>query len=169
MFSPSEQPNDAADYLGVDWRPTTHLKRMLQESRAHSSHHQTRSIDILQGPTVQPTLAFSRHGEHSSGRQSHHTLPHLSIPQHGHAQDLSPSLTPDTSQTVTPDTPVSLSSPIAGVIDLTSSVKTLNDSPATTGGFSDIYRGEWTKERAGQDQGSETVLVSAFYVTVILF
>jgi len=60
------------------------------------------------------------------------------------------------------DTPQYLHSPVTGVVDLTKSIKTLNESPVTTGGFSDIYRAEWSKEsraEAGRIE-IETVLVS---------
>lgn len=41
------------------------------------------------------------------------------------------------------ETPVSLSSPIAGVVDLTKDVKTISTFAVAQGGLSDIYKGEW--------------------------
>ncbi|THU98775.1 hypothetical protein K435DRAFT_521449 [Dendrothele bispora CBS 962.96] len=50
------------------------------------------------------------------------------------------------SQSTTPETPASLSSPIVGVVDLTKNVRTTSTGPDFHGGYSDIYCGEWEKE-----------------------
>jgi hypothetical protein len=100
--------------------------------------------NILQHQIVQQPIDFSpQHLSLSPNpRLSLHALPHLSIPpkadisHHAHSH---PPTTPET-----PETPASLSSPITGVIDLTGCIRTVADSPVTTGGFSDIYRGVWT-------------------------
>ncbi|KAG6809612.1 hypothetical protein H0H92_015530 [Tricholoma furcatifolium] len=77
--------------------------------------------------------------------------------------EFSPRLTPETSRTVTPDTPT-LVSPISGVVDLTSDVKTVVESPVTTGGFSDIYRGVWTRND-GQHVIVAVKLLRVFSIT----
>ncbi|KAF8054346.1 hypothetical protein FPV67DRAFT_1682643 [Lyophyllum atratum] len=150
---PFRHPEDAAaGYL--DAKPTSHLRSLLRETRSHPSP---------QGPglgaisRLHLLLADSLREERQPGRPSHHTLPHLCIPTHGHTSE---SITPDTSETVTPSTPASISSPIAGVIDLTSSIQTLNESPVTTGGFFDIYKGEWTREATRSGKSQEKVLVA---------
>ena len=82
------------------------------------------------------------------------SLPQLLIPGRHVSAD-----TPPSSALDTPQYPPS---PITGVVDLTNSMKTLNESPVTTGGFSDIYRAEWCKESRAEGGRIElqTVLVS---------
>lgn len=51
----------------------------------------------------------------------------------------------------TPQTPVSLGSPIVGVVDLTSNMTTTSSGPVSHGGCSDIYRGELEMRRPDGD------------------
>ena len=84
------------------------------------------------------------------------SLPQLLIPATGRHVSV------DTPPSSALDTPQYPPSPITGVVDLTNSIKTLNESPVTTGGFSDIYRAEWCKESRAEGGRIElqTVLVS---------
>lgn len=131
-------------YIG--WQPTTPARGGRPDLKDFPSH----SDAIL-----------SHLGSPHNPRPTPHTLPHLSIPVSESRN------APKVVQPATPDTPAS-SSPISGVIDLTQSIVTLNESPVTTGGFSDIYRGEWTRQSSGDDAQvggapkRETVIVRAF-------
>lgn len=94
-----------------------------------------------------------------------HSAPHLriqvSIP--GAPPTPPSSITP---QCESPETPVSLSSPIAGVVDLTKHVKTISTYAVAQGGLSDIYKGEWYQsERDGDGGGSKEEVV----VVCVLF
>jgi len=64
-----------------------------------------------------------------------------------------------TPQSESPETPASLSSPIAGVVDLTNRVKTVSSGPVAHGGLSDIYKGVRYSSNSGEDEGDETILV----------
>lgn len=95
----------------------------------------------------------------STQKQSPHSLPTLTIPL-----VQSPPTTYITCSSK-PETPASLSSPSTGIIDLTQHVTTLDESPVTAGGFSDIHRGEWTRYGSDDDEGErkiETVPVRFF-------
>lgn len=93
--------------------------------------------DTLQNPLP----GYSSHTALLNSRLSPHALPHLSIPSKALLNDaLLHAHTPET-----PETPASLSSP-TGVVDLTQCIKTVTESPVTTGGFSDIYKGDWIRE-----------------------
>lgn len=69
-------------------------------------------------------------------------------------------------QSESPQTPVSLSSPIAGVVDLTKHVRTISTFAVAQGGLSDIYKGEWYQSERECDGGSKeqvVVPVSRFF------
>ena len=80
----------------------------------------------------------------------HVSIPTFKAPSH------SDSATP---QSESPLTPASLSSPIAGVVDLTNRVKTISAGPVAHGGLSDIDKGERYSSGSGEDEGDETILV----------
>ena len=61
----------------------------------------------------------------------------LSIPELSVSQESTP-------QSDSPETPAStVTSPVAGVVDLTKNVTTVSKYAVAQGGLSDIYRGEW--------------------------
>jgi hypothetical protein len=64
-----------------------------------------------------------------------------------------------TPQSESPQTPASITTPIAGVVDLTKDVTTTSKFAVAQGGLSDIYMGEWY--RTNVDGGAkETLIVS---------
>lgn len=70
--------------------------------------------------------------------------------------------TPDSlsPQSESPETPLSLSSPIAGVVDLTKHIKTISTFAVAQGGLSDIYKGEWYQsERDCEGESKEAIVV----------
>lgn len=75
-------------------------------------------------------------------------LPQLSIPNKVSSRDVF--------QSETPETPASLSSPIVGIVDLTTYVKTISPVPLCHGGFCDIYLGEWERRLALNEGGEKT-------------
>lgn len=81
----------------------------------------------------------------------HVSIPTFKAPSH------SDSATP---QSESPLTPASLSSPIAGVVDLTNRVKTTSSGPVAHGGLSDIYKGVRYGSGSGEEEGDETILVA---------
>ena len=85
-------------------------------------------------------------------------------PPHQSLQVFIPGVAPTTSrslspQSESPETPVSLSSPISGVVDLTKYVKTISTFAVAQGGLSDIYKGEWDQSGRDCDDGSKEVVV----------
>ena len=86
------------------------------------------------------------------------STPHLrlqvSIP--GVLPTLAPrSLSP---QSESPETPLSLSSPIAGVVDLTKDVKTISTFAVAQGGLSDIFKGEWYQRYCDGGRNEEVIV-----------
>ncbi|RDB31079.1 putative serine/threonine-protein kinase drkC [Hypsizygus marmoreus] len=143
-------------HLDMDSRENVSLPVRELEARLHDHVQFSKNRQVTSTMEAPPTVA-SPSG--MSSKPTPHTLPHLSIPSDIHRNE-----------GITPDTPASLSSPITGVVDLTKSVKTLNSSPATTGGFSDIYRGEWTRTSSGNDNPGtkgEAVLVAIKLLRVL--
>jgi hypothetical protein len=84
-------------------------------------------------------------------------------PPHQFLQVSIPGVAPTTprslSSSESPETPVSLSSPISGVVDLTKYVKTISTFAVAQGGLSDIYKGEWDQSGRDCDDGSKEVVV----------
>lgn len=87
-----------------------------------------------------------------SRKASHQLLPHLSIPLHS-------TVTPIPSETPESETPVSLNSPLIGIVDLSSAVKTTESAPVTHGGFSDIYKAEWERTLHDDGEGNAKVVI----------
>ncbi|KAF8953878.1 hypothetical protein BDZ97DRAFT_572314 [Flammula alnicola] len=82
--------------------------------------------------------------------------PRRSAPQMRLQVSIPASATANTAEEITPqsdspETPASVTSPIAGVVDLTRSVTTTSRYAVAQGGLSDIYMGEW--HRAVDDAG----------------
>lgn len=125
--------------------------------------------DIGQSPTIMGEL------EEQSGSYSHGSLAPLGLPLrvepiprlHVSIPTFKAPLPSDsaTPQSESPLTPASLSSPIAGVVDLTNRIKTISSGPVAHGGLSDIYKGERYSSGSGVDEGDETILVRIFEFT----
>ncbi|KAF8805661.1 hypothetical protein BYT27DRAFT_7192255 [Phlegmacium glaucopus] len=96
-------------------------------------------------------------------RSAPHLRLQLSIP--GAPPTASSSISP---QSESPETPASLSSPIAGVVDLTKHVKTISTYAVAQGGLSDIYKGEWHQSEMGCDGENKEVVVVAIKLLRIL-
>jgi hypothetical protein len=119
--------------------------------------------DIGQSPTIIGEL------EEQSGSYRDGPLPPLGLPLrvesiprlHVSIPTFKAPLPSDsaTPKSESPLTPASLSSPIAGVVDLTNRVKTISSGPVAHGGLSDIYKGERYSSGSGEDDGDETILV----------
>ncbi|KAF5372308.1 hypothetical protein D9615_009223 [Tricholomella constricta] len=151
-----QRPDNVVD---SDWKPTAHLGGP-SESQIVTYHGSHVAVESDVAPVVTP-LFISPRQDDLPRRLSHPTLPLLSIPLHRYPHSRSTSVTPDS------DTPASTTSPIAGVVDLTHRVKTLNESPVTTGGFSDIYRGIWMNDRPGRAPRSDTNLVAIKLIRIL--
>ncbi|KAF8896752.1 hypothetical protein CPB84DRAFT_1208283 [Gymnopilus junonius] len=70
-------------------------------------------------------------------------------------KDNSPQTDGSTPQSESPETPASVSSPIAGVVDLTKDVVTTSQEPVAQGGLSDIYLGEWYRSMDDDEGGMQ--------------
>lgn len=66
-----------------------------------------------------------------------------------------------TPQSESPETPASITTPIAGVVDLTKHVATTSKFAVAQGGLSDIYMGEWY--RTNGDGGEKETLIVGRY------
>jgi serine/threonine protein kinase len=74
----------------------------------------------------------------------------------------------NTPQSESPETPASVTSPIAGVVDLTKSVTTTSKYAVAHGGLSDIYLGEWHRTENEAEAGEMKVVVVAIKLLRIL-
>jgi hypothetical protein len=129
------------------------LDKVLEQIRCSSGHLTTPAIPVIR------TSGSESHSElFVASKLTPHALPTLAIPGSPRYQSLgysSQSLNHSSSSPQSqssPPTPVStasLNSPITGVIDLTTAVRTLTVSPVVHGGYSDIYKGEWERTDKG--------------------
>lgn len=85
-------------------------------------------------------------------KRSHQSLPLLSIPA-------LPDVSPVETETPETETPVSLNSPLSGIVDLSRSLKATDSNPVTHGGFSDIYKADWECTVQDEDGNSQQIIV----------
>lgn len=136
-------------YLSPNFRP---------RSRTVTNVDQPQSLDrelySLYASSLRPQQVIA------TQRSAPHLRLHLSIP--GGSPSSSSSISP---QSESPSTPLSLSSPIAGVVDLTKHVKTISMDAVAQGGLSDIYKGEWCQSGMDCDVGgsAEVVVVCCLF------
>ncbi|KAF8175098.1 kinase-like domain-containing protein [Pholiota molesta] len=71
-----------------------------------------------------------------------------------------------TPQSESPQTPASITTPIAGVVDLTKDVTTTSKFAVAQGGLSDIYMGEWYRTK--NDGGDQETLIVAIKLLRVL-
>jgi hypothetical protein len=85
---------------------------------------------------------------------------HVSIPPLPVSQENTP-------QSDSPETPAStLTSPIAGVVDLTKDVTTVSKYAVAQGGLSDIYVGEWHRPTEGEPEQKKLVVCISSVPTI---
>jgi hypothetical protein len=148
---------DSALRQAVAWEPSDEV---LEQTQRTSGRSTTFTIPLIR------TSDSESHPELSgASRLTPHALPTLAIPGSPRYQRLgypsqSPNHTSSSPQSQSsPPTPVSaasLNSPVIGVIDLTTAVRTLTVSPIVHGGYSDIYRGEWERTDEGVEETATT-------------
>lgn len=122
-----EEAEDTQDTLISLRRPSSLYKHGRQRSMSLMDAHQ---------------MTFSD-GKYLSDRSVFTRRLHLSIPPSRPPPDTALCEDTGTPQSESPQTPASITSPIAGVVDLTKDVTTTSTYSVAQGGLSDIYLGEW--------------------------
>ena len=145
LASPGEDENDSAlSHLSVLQRPRA---RTMIDSRSG----RMADLSAIQGGSLYPLPKGS-----SSRSPPPQMRLQLSIPP---LLSKSGSITAgSTPQSESPETPASVTSPIAGVVDLTKYVATTSKEAVAHGGLSDIYLGEWYRTEESWVAGEKEVV-----------
>ncbi|PPR05804.1 hypothetical protein CVT26_010154 [Gymnopilus dilepis] len=145
LASPGEDENDSAlSHLSVLQRPRA--RTMIDSRPGRMADH-----SAIQGGSLYPLPKGS-----SSRSPPPQMRLQLSIPP---LLSKSGSITAgSTPQSESPETPASVTSPIAGVVDLTKYVATTSKEAVAHGGLSDIYLGEWHRTEESWVAGEKEVV-----------